>query len=165
MIEINLLPWREYTREYQNNMIKKLLLMSLFVILLIWAVLHIILSIRENHLKLSIDTLQNKIRQLDAAVSRTKTKKFKQSTQHFFSFAALLSELGKKEINNVCFTDIVYTNTLITFIGKTRSTADLTDYLRNWSATPFFSQININDIEQKNLGLTQFQFQAVAGSY
>jgi hypothetical protein len=160
MVEINLLPWRDYTRDYENKVMKKTLLTTLLLTALILVGIHHILSKREAALQAHLDMLQKQPQQLQwQSVKPVKTSRPLHELHP--EITILFEELKKMRANEVCFTDIIRNNNMTLFMGKAYSAADLTNYLKNWRAAYLFSQININQLEQKNGAITQFRFEAM----
>ncbi len=157
MVTINLLPWREYTRHYQKQMMKKILLRSMLAMLLILAGIHVFLSKQQANSHIRIDILQKQLDhyQMQSVERKPASRADKPLLKPPFPISTLFFELGKMSKEPVCFTDIVQNNQATLFIGNTHSAADLTHYLKNWQAAHLFSQININQLDH-----AQFRFQA-----
>lgn len=159
MVEINLLPWRENKRRYQIHKIKIMLGLSVLFMALVLGSLHFFLSVKERELTLHINALQGKIKHFERASLHKPV--IHAATRSSFSLAQLLAELNRTKDHAVCLTHFLYTNKVATFMGKTRSAADLTEYLKQWPAAHLFSQINLNQFEQKETAFMRFQFEAI----
>jgi hypothetical protein len=160
-VEINLLPWRDYKRAYQNKVMKKILLATLLFTMIILTILHQILSSRETALQIRIDVILNQIQQWREQSIRQNQKQSSQPLPKPPSdITTLFDELKKMNENEVCFTDISRKKNMTMFTGKAHSAADLTDYLQNWRAAYLFSHIKINQLKQKN-NTAEFRFEAI----
>lgn len=167
MVAINLLPWREYTKSYQLKQIKIIFLSAVVLTsMMIIAGLVVVLKWQDiSNIRIAMLTKEFNHYQ-ESRLTRTKvqgpalTVLASQSISQDFSIGRLFTALGTKPHAEVCFTEIIRDNNTILFTGKTRSAADLTEYLRYWSAAYLFTEIRIKRLDQQQDGLTRFSFQA-----
>lgn len=164
MVEINLLPWRDYTQAHQKKIMKKILLATLLVTLIFLVSLHQVLSSRENALEARMHILQQQMQELQAQSIKQQQKTPQALPKRLFAITPLLDELIKMNADDVCFTDIIHHNKNTTFIGKTQTAAALTDYLKKWRAAFLFSHVKINQLEKKNNTIFDFRFEALGPS-
>lgn len=168
MVEINLLPWREYTRLYQAKQMKKILFLTLTLCVIPVTGMVLVLTWHEKQLHARITELKKetgryavqkplpaKQDRLDEAKTSKKYLDRQAATQKFFG------ELASISAANLCFTSVTRVMNKITFSGNARSAVDLTDFLTHWQAASFFSEIKIEQIEQQGHAFMRFRFQAL----
>jgi|GEM_PF-6041051 Tfp pilus assembly protein PilN len=165
MVTINLLPWRQYEKAYQTRRIKLifLLVILLSVTNIVAGYLLVSRQVRQSGLRVAaltdeINRYQMHSRLLRVAVPPVDGSIGNRYGQEFTA-ARLFAGLGRDQTQDVCFTEIKRNKGTILFVGKTRSAADLTDYLRRWNVGYLFSEITLKLLEQEN-GLMRFIFQA-----
>jgi hypothetical protein len=157
MVEINLLPWRNYLRSYQKKMIKKIMMITLIMALIGIAIFHQILSIQEKILEARIDDLQNKLADRNSLPKPEKVSLPKPP----YELILLLRELKNMPHSSLCFTSITRHHNITAFKGKAHSIINFTDYLKNWTAAFLFSYIKIQQLDAKDKSLINFHFTAV----
>lgn len=168
MVNINLLPWRRFEREYQNRLLKKIFISTISIALFILIIVHALISHQEKLWQANVAATNKKLslyREINAqntsnitAFSEVNTPK--QYDKHDFAIR-LFSELSKRNAGKVCFTDIERMDKTLLFSGKARSILELTEFLRGWNAAYLFNEIKINSIETQENGFVHFRFQAM----
>ena len=168
MVTINLLPWRQYTRAYHVKVMKRMIIMMLSLAIFIIVGVHRIIAQQIQVMQKRVTRLEqsthrlvnlNKLSHLKQDRSNTaKLEKiissYRAATQNLFA------EFTKVYKPKVCFTEITRTKNTLIFSGNTRSAADLTEFLKTWSAAYLFEEIKLEQMQQKN-GFIYFHFQAL----
>jgi len=172
MVEINLLPWRDYVLVYQRKQLKKILLTAVLSAVFLVAAMHLLCSRQLHGLQIRKTQLDQDLsqyaaqQQLRASMRLLHTEEAGQSRSRDDTAAGkLFVELGKSRLSGVCFTEIVRDRNSILFAGQTRSAADLTDFLVNWNAAALFSELQIDQLQLQKSHLMQFRFRGFEGSY
>lgn len=168
-MNMNLLPWRKFEREYQVRMLRKIFVLTVSLAVLIIMAAHLFISHQESSLQARIDETNKKLTihhegksqngSLINDMSITNNKKQQQQDKNTFALR-FFSELGKKYQEKVCFTDIEQLEKTLMFSGKAHSMHELTGFLRHWNAVYLFNEIEIKLIEEQENGFVQFKFQA-----
>ena len=159
MVDINLLPWREYKKIYEKKVAMIFLMSAILVSIIILLPAHFFVWSQVNRYAIKTEKLKDQV-QLNfgeklatiapnyispAALS------YRQATQ------TLLRGLGAAQPTAACFTSISRHANAIQFAGNTRSAADLAAFLKSWQAGGSFSQIMIDELKQQT-GSTLMQF-------
>lgn len=165
MVNINLLPWRDYLKRYQEKNFKKMLLLAIGGSLCFLLTLHYLLMIQKAHLQERL--LQKQQDEKNLATTQTPTadtltiaqiiyqhQQYQDYTQH--SWLAI----QQTENTGVCFNAIVRKAHHVLFTGYAISVLQLTQFLLHWSGMKFFSTIKINQIISEDHGI-KFQFDAI----
>jgi hypothetical protein len=165
MVTINLLPWRTYERMYRKKVVKKFILLSTLLPLLVIVLLHGWLTQREAKTQTHIAALRAIITQhaiqhgkrgLTFAEQNTAAMLLSQKTIY-----RLFTELGLLKTSAVCFREIKGNKNSVYFIGQTHNASDLTEFLSHWHPALLFSEIRIKKMQQQEQGNLQFVFQAL----
>ena len=162
MVTINLLPWRDYTRIYSRAQFKKMLVISLIIVSMLLMSTKFFLAKQEQELQLRITQLQQEIKKYTIQPIKKRAE-----PDAFLNIKSqrlvknLLAELISTHKTQVRFASIERRNNSVSFSGKARSAADLTEFLSQWKAAGLFAQINIQSIEQKENSWIDFSFQAI----
>ncbi|TAK76171.1 MAG: hypothetical protein EPO11_04605 [Gammaproteobacteria bacterium] len=156
MVTINLLPWRDHLRRYQEKSVKRIILIAISVSLSLLFAVHWTLKEMIHREQLKVLALQALQPSLPAEDSSGKFDRARFATQNLFA------ELAKGYDDDVCFTGITREKNSITFSGSARTAAELTDFLKNWHATYLFAEIKIDQLQyQPDNGWVQFRFRAI----
>lgn len=157
MVNVNLLPWRDYEFEYQKQSLYRISLLAIgFAAFIIFSI-HTIISRQELAAQNRVALANQKLN--DYHKKDQITVKPLLLTQNRFSEKIFVES---KQMNQakVCFSEIEKTNKTYSFTGKAHSLIGLTEFLRQWDAAYLFSEIQIKVIEQQKNGLVKFGFQA-----
>ncbi|HLB42827.1 MAG TPA: PilN domain-containing protein [Gammaproteobacteria bacterium] len=167
MVVINLLPWREYNRRYENKITNIILLASITLTILIVMVIHVYLSQELKKLENAVDALRQQIKKhhdLDRVVYQQKESAlaFKKLTNHFENYyngtRNLFNELEQYYPQKLCFTEIHRHQNTVRFFGYVYSMTDLADFLMRWHAIYLFTEIKIEQIDRNKEDRIQFYF-------
>lgn len=157
MVNINLLPWRDYELEYQKRNLFKISFMIIGLAALMGFSIHMVISRQEIAMQNRVALINQKLNDYreqnqiaDKPVSLIQNRPY---GKIFFESKTMYQAM-------VCFTDIEKMNKTISFAGKARSLTGLTEFLLQWEAAYLFSEIQIKLIEQQENGLVKFGFQA-----
>lgn len=151
MVNINLLPWREYEQEYQKWVLYKIFFLIVALIAIIIFSAHIIISQWEVAAKNRVALVNQKLNQFIAKPAQLSHPSIRNKS---------LVENKRMSQDVVCFTGIERVDKTFSFTGEARSLTDLTEFFRQWHAAYFFAEIQIKLIEQQKNGLVKFGFQA-----
>lgn len=165
MVMINLLPWRESQRVYQSKIVKKMLIITLFLNTILLFGSHFILAELKHKVQAHLANLEAELKvatawrnsmrafQTAAPVNQANDKllRYRASIWQLFRF------LEKNRSADICFTEIKRIKNKLVFTGKTRSVTALMMYLNDWHAVTLFSSIKIASLEQQSNTL-QFRF-------
>ncbi|MBX3708582.1 MAG: hypothetical protein KIT56_07350 [Gammaproteobacteria bacterium] len=166
MVIFNLLPWREYEKNYQREMFKRFLLITLFLTLFFILGMHLLFSHQIANVKDRINILNNEINHYHSM--RIKKKNYvnkslsilpKQFFMHREINKKIFISFEELQQTSICFTEMTRVGSTISFKGITHSVSDLTRFLGHWSVGSLFSEIHINQIEQQKEELVKFTFQ------
>lgn len=161
MVEINLLPWREFKKAYEKKITRLYILSGLLIGLLVTMPAHFFLGYQ---IKLSTNKtyqLQEKLQRyfqshpapILAHYITQSILDYGNTTQKFFL------ELSHSYQEQACFTEIVRHDNVIQMTGLTPSPIDLTEFLKNWHLGKLFSQIKIDSLQPSSMDLWQFRLQ------
>lgn len=166
MVEVNLLPWRDYTRAYQRKQIKVILFLTVVLSVLPLMGAFIFLSQQEKKRHLHVLQLKQEVARYGktrmlpkaGALRRGENKKIisqQHRTQQLFHALAFIKE------ENLCFTNMTRVKETIVFTGIARSALDLTLFLTHWRGVSLFSEVKIEQIEQQK-NQVRFHLRAVS---
>lgn len=170
MVRINLLPWREYKRVYQEKATKKMFFMAMAVSVLIIMFMHHVLANNVRDLHMRIKQLKLDIQRLTVVQKQLQEDESHQDIAQFIKkligYRAvsnqLFIELSHLEPAEVCFTEISRAKNKIIFTGYTHSAFDLTMFLKQWPALSLFTEVKLDYLKQQSAErLMAFRFQAV----
>lgn len=164
MVDINLLPWRPQQRNYQQKLLKIIIGSVVAIVLLVVGTRYGFLVYQVDEITARLETLQHQVEQLSkqkenkdqyAEADKIKTLQF-----HDATIKSLFVQLGLPYDNDVCFTSITRNKNKLSFVGRTRSPADLTNFLRTWQAANLFADMQIERLERDAKPNMFFHFQA-----
>lgn len=168
MVNINLLPWRDYLKTYQRKKIIQILLMTLLLIFLLFYCVRSIIDFEFERLLLMKLSLKQKFAQQTSNLNY-KNHKHQPILTHSMIEAAraslvntenLMNYLGHHPISGVCFKQIARVETTLMFVGYANSVADLTEYLLALRKTQLFLTLKMDVMKQQGNGVISFKFLA-----
>lgn len=151
MVEVNLLPWREYQKMYEKKVLHACLIGALVVSALILLPTHFWLQIELQHHDKKTARLKEQV-QLHFGAELTKlAPNYMSASALAYDHATqvLLHDIASHhDVAQACFTTISRTANHIQFTGNTRSAADLALFLKSWAGAKAFSEIMIDELKQ-----------------
>ena len=159
MITINLLSWRETKLARKQKLISYLLMSVTIIAVCAFCFCHFLLRHINQYLMKKITRLELKLSEYEQLKVNHSIRK-KSTNQNGIADIALAKKIFLPTYNqrNVCFTEINYRDNLIQFLGLAPSAMTLTDFLLNWNHARWFSQLQLENIQQTNDALLKFQF-------
>lgn len=157
-IQINLLPWREQSRQAKKKRFLTLMagffLLSIFLIVLSHIYLDKILYNQiglNDMLRAEINNEQNILNSVNTKVTELGDIKDK---LHFiigvyaqsYNAIRLLNELTGIVPSTVSIDKIIRSNNIVTISGMAQSNSDVTNFLQNIGKSPIFNQPQLNSI-------------------
>lgn len=166
MVNINLLPWRDWQRNYQKNAMRKIICACLLLACALLFVVHLSLKSQQEKALLHVSQLKQILNDYHADLSVQQYKRLASDQVHNLmryadSTEQLLRSLARHH-SALCFSAIKRNKNSLFFHGKTNSASDLTLFLQHWEAANLFAEIRIKAIERLENHLLQFYFQALA---
>lgn len=155
MVEINLLPWKDKRKQYQEKRIKQFIGGSMLVSLLLICFLHWVMTIQIKRLNDKKTTLEEAILPLADIKNKweednRKNELIFQWKQTLFQYQSItekmMMELVRPPMKHLCFNRISREKSQMTFTGFAHSVADLTEFLSHWSGNNYFSEIKITKL-------------------
>lgn len=163
MVDINLLPWRQEQHQFHQRMIKRFIAAS-------FAIAMIVVVSSYSWLNGQVENVSSQLIQLEKKQEElTKGKALPQlsdENKHALLLARhalaekLFVSLVTSAIGEVCLQSVASQKNYFLFIGRTRSAADLMSFLRSWQGVALFSDIEIEQLEEKASSPMLFRFHA-----
>lgn len=161
MVTINLLPWRDYARIYERKYLRKMILINLIILSVLFISARLFITNQEIDLQSRIMYLQKEIKKYDVPLIKKQVSFSPSIYIKPHTIKKLLAGLVSINGIQVCFANVERVGDKISFVGKAHSAADLTEFLSQWKAASLFSQIKIQSIEQQENDGIGFGFQAI----
>lgn len=161
MVEINLLPWRDYSARYQKKQMQILFALIFLVGVMCWLVMFASLSWQEKKVRVRIATLKQSISHYGLPSATVIKPGFHFLLNQRKKTIKLFHELAYLDEKNVCFTKMIRNKNKIYFSGQAHSAVELTYFLTHWQAGKLFSEVKIEQIEQQKNKPLQFRIQAL----
>lgn len=164
MVTINFLPWRRLTAEYEHRVIKKIMIFTTVIIILILAVLHIYLTNKIAGVNSQIENINNQLNQIPKPIQLHSFNDHHEanleSSSYIITTTNLLNLLLERANASVCFTEIEHSKNIYSFNGFTNSAHDLLVFIRQWPILKLFSEIHIKELQTQNNHM-KFRLQAM----
>ena len=169
MIEINLFPWREHKKSHEKKMVFCILTAVIALSISIVITIHAVLSQQLTLLHHQVNAIDQIVKINEYSVNRADNNKKNHllATKMMSNLIArrtrmmdLLNDLSEQKSNHIYFTKIQRTQNNLVFSGRARSVADLTRFLLHWRAVRLFSEIKVNEIQQRNNDSVYFLLKA-----
>jgi hypothetical protein len=168
MVIINLFPWREAKKRYENRALKKILWCVFLFTTTVNLILYGVMLHKEQQARLRLAVIKRELKRYAALQmrmeARTKQNEPINQIKLFLAQQAktknFFTHLSASDKADVCFTAVSGDQSKISFEGKTRSAADLSQFFSLWPLSDFFAEIRIEKLEQRSAHESQFQFQA-----
>jgi Tfp pilus assembly protein PilN len=159
MVEINLLPWRDYLSVFERKQLLRFILVAL---------LAAIMAVAGTHMLFAqlLSDLQIKKTELDQVLSQhapLQAGYVPAGGNVTGQVVALYAALAHLQPSSVCFTEITHKQNITSFAGRARSAADLTDYLLHWNAAALFTELQIEQLQRDSAYVVTFRFRGLSG--
>jgi Tfp pilus assembly protein PilN len=157
MVEMNLLPWREKRDKYQKTNLLRLMAMAVLLPLLLGVGVYLDMTNKIEKVHSHVTQQQDELAQfaeVQRGIERNNHKNamaqdvIKIFVRHQMATRKLFDVLAQMPANPVCFTEIAREGQQVVFSGYTRSTVDLTSFLRAWQLSGVFSELHIDNIKK-----------------
>jgi len=166
MVEINLYPWRNELRQYQETVTKRLCWSALFLAMLcsggiegwLWRQ-GSLANERIMHIHDEISQYAQYEAHLHAGSNQLSIAELNERMGRLAQTAQFLSLLHSEPDADLCFSTITRKDNVILFSGQSRSHADLNKFLHQWMAATLFTDIHIDEITEHEDGSLHFRFQ------
>lgn len=162
MLEINLLPWRIEKTKKEKKAIRHLLIICLLVTMTLLMIWHYWLLYQKQLAEQELNQLRGKIQQVKEKLMSVEPLKIKLSTENqikewlaFYQYFLSMMQAFAVPNQFVCMTQVVHKNHDLLLYGVTHSAQALTQFLLHWPLVKLFSEIQVENITQKN---QQFSF-------
>lgn len=176
MIQINLLPWREQARNIKKIELALILGGAAIAALFVTLVMHFYFNgfankqeNRNNLIKAELSQEKDKLgllekKQHDYTTMETQLKYIVKLHTESFKAVHLLNELLTIVPATVTITKIIRDDPVIVITGKTKSNSQITLFMDNISASPFFNEPVLTEISkdknsEKEEGLFKLRFE------
>ena len=166
MLDINLLPWREYKKIKNKKKLKIISIATIAFLFAIFLLIHFIFVIYNNTLSEKVETLSRHLE--NKAVVLTPVNQTSiislEEMKHIKDEQKFMRTIYQHLLHNqqvVQFNEISLEKNDITFRGTARSAQDLTYFLTHWSIANLFSKIELDYLKkQENHTGIFFKFRA-----
>ena len=161
MTSINLLPWREEVRKYQNNLLYVEMGAAVLAAAFICLVTHVYLDARttvvqedNKYLKGEADTLESRIKEIASLQNEKKSLKLRmdviQSLQDKrFFVVRLMNALVQVVPEGMYLTSIVQQDKKIVIEGKAESNGLVAQFMKNLREVSWLSGATVEEISQQ----------------
>lgn len=161
MTQINLLPWREESRQAKRKRFGYILLSFIVLTLFIVFIIHMYVNAIIDHQEARNNYLQTELDQQATDLTALNKMKKQQSTilseLHFvvalreesYRVVRLLDGLVRVVPEGVTLTKVIRTNQHITLIGKAQSDVQITLFMKNLASSSTFKQPVLTEISSK----------------
>jgi Tfp pilus assembly protein PilN len=164
MVNINLLPWRQQQRKYEQKSLKVIMGSVFAIVLITVCIRYLYVAYQIDEVSARVESLQQQVvqrsKQQDNKNELAQVDKLKELQVHDITIKSLLVLLGLPYDDEVCFSAISRQKNKLSFVGRTRSPADLTHFLRSWQAANLFADVQIERLERDAKPNMFFHFQA-----
>ncbi len=158
MVEINLLPWRDYLSVYERKQLLRFILVPLLMAVMAVAATHMLFAQLLSALQIKKTELDQSLGQY----TQLQTPYVPVNANITGQIAALFAALTKPQPSSVCFTEITHKQNATIFAGRARSAADLTDYLLHWNAASLFTELQIEQLQRDSAYVVKFRFRGLS---
>lgn len=169
MVNINLMPWREYEKNYQYEIAKKIIMRSFVLVAVMWALFHGLFSYWEVQLHYRIVDLKNELQHTqqqfkqvfaNASLQQVNSQAAVTSQKQQEINRAFFSDLSQANMAGVCFMQVSRAAEQTEVSGYAYSAAELSAFLKHWRVANLFNEIQIKTLESETNGNLHFVFQA-----
>jgi Tfp pilus assembly protein PilN len=160
MVTINLLPWRDYQRAFEERRLQGILLLTLLLSLGGGWVWNSYVQRAQVATQRQIELLKQKLHEQvgPQRLQRALSASAMQWQQKGEAAKKLFTWLNSQTLQPICFTEIRRDQNIITFLGRARAASDLTDFFNEWDAAGLFAEIKIDHIRQQPNNILTFRF-------
>ncbi len=170
MTQINLLPWREKSRQDQRMLFIAILIGFVALTYFLVFILHALVrerinyqNARNNYLQSALLTEQDQLGQLNK--SKNAKQKIEQQLHYLFnlrneSYQAVLlfSELAKLTPQGVSLNKIIREANTVTIIGRAKSNLEVTMFMESLEKSPVFEHPVLTEINAKENSVENQRF-------
>jgi Tfp pilus assembly protein PilN len=154
VVIINLLPWREYARQYQSRVIRKTIFSMIVIVMSLMLGLHYSLTLLKTNLSAEVKHFQiecqglteNKLPQ--PTVTRFSEYQINALSTYRRDSETLFFLLSSRAPKGVCFNTIKRIGEMMFFSGRTHSMGDLAEFLTWCKRTQLFTEIKIHTLKR-----------------
>lgn len=156
MVTFNLLPWRRLELKHQLTRVRRILLSSICLSLLITLLVHFVLLRLEKITETRIARLQQAALTNHAEKKTEESQLNQQISRYLQATQRLFAALDDGFDSLVCLSEFSRDGQYIRFVGHARSAADLGLFLKKWSGVNLFSQIQVEQLIEAEDGQVNF---------
>lgn len=155
MVEFNLYPWRKAYQQYQLKKLLSLFFLSFILSMLLLTLFHWVLQSKAEYQTVKIEELEKRLQEklstkvypnTQAVLNQALLQKIQKDRANTYE---LLQSFFNATTNEVCFTQIKRNKHQVILSGGTRSTSDLTQFMREWMGIKAFLEIKLKQITQE----------------
>jgi Tfp pilus assembly protein PilN len=157
MVSINLLPWRELQKKYENRLFKKILISLMVTLLILFSGIYFFLYYNIGILQERVSSLSAQYNEHSLNDDQEKPNMIN-SGKYIFP---LIEALSQPYTEKVCFKNIINNNDFVILTGISRSAIDLTEFLLHFAAGNFFAKIEVLSMKQTVSSDVQFSLRAI----
>ena|SRR3990167_355762 len=157
MVEINLLPWREQRRQYEQKVMRLIIGGSLLLMLMVIIGMHVILSMQIKRKEWRVQQLQTAMDSLPDSVVTNQNNQIIAEQLSGIALVKLLNDAARAVDSGVCYQRITHHDNLFELEGRALSMQSMTSGLQVLGQSPFFSTLRLRDLK-KNAAQDDLQF-------
>jgi Tfp pilus assembly protein PilN len=170
MVDINLLPWRDEKKARQLSRLKRMLIMTIGVMIGIAAIAHNFMLFRQHQINQQIIILSQQYdavsalihESLDIQAMTLTTDEISMIQKDQLLIKNLFKKLEEFNTNQICFTEISSEGNNLNFYGKSRSAIDLTDFLTKKKLFNLFPEVKLEELsKQENNNSIAFRLRVI----
>lgn len=139
MVEINLLPWRQYVYAKQQKQIKYILLGATFFFAIIFILIHVLVLAEANKVNFHLIQLQNQLAEAYAH-SPQKTSSLSNTAEEFYSsqkrLTSVLEKMLRADVCHIQLSKINFMEKSIFWVGYVRSAYAVACWVKAFRHTP-----------------------------
>jgi hypothetical protein len=139
MVEINLLPWRQYAYAYQQKRIKHLLLCTILFVATVFILIHAATHVAVKKVNFHVIQLQNRLAEMHDPASQN-TIFLTNTVKDFYSnqkrLASVLEKIMRAEACHIQLSKINFMEKSILWVGDVRSAYAVACWIKSFRHTP-----------------------------
>lgn len=163
MVVINLLPWRQLLKAYQEKKLKQMLVLVFCLSCAVVFIAHYVLLIWIDDMHMQMTALKQEwqrlvqVQQLSRSQDNERVNK-KKWCDYRDATLRLFAELGKHRAVDICFVGLARKQNEIIFSGNVSSMRGFTEFIQAWPLANLFAEMRINHLQQDAQYHTHFRF-------